>query len=271
MIDYHLHTYLSGDAPGSTVLAMCERAVEMGLTEIAFTEHLDFDPSDNSYGAYDYRVAREEIEQASDRFGERLTIRLGVECDYQTRFRSRIEDYLADKQFDFVLGSAHYVDGMILDNPDYFDDKLEEEAYLPYFDVAEAVALSGLFDAFSHLEFCKRRGVRRFGPFGFEKYKEQITRVLRIVAAKNMALEINSSGLRQDPRETYPSLSTVKLFRQLGGKKITIGSDAHRVEHVGFGVKEGLGLALQAGFTEIATFENRACRPMPIQDPGRGL
>ena len=266
MIDYHLHTYLSGDSE-QTVMAVCERAVEIGLTEIAFTEHIDFDPDDLSYGAYDYRKATDEIEAARERFGGDLTIRKGIEVDYRREYRNRIKDILANNRFDYVVGAAHYVGGVILEDDAYFAGKTEDEAYLPYFDAAEEAAATGMFDAFAHLDFCKRRGVRHFGPFPWERYRGEIERVLRAIVATDMALEVNTSGLRRDPRETLPATPTVRLFRELGGSKVVVGSDAHQVRHIGFGIEQGLQVITGAGFNELATFENRVCRLVPIEVP----
>jgi len=263
-VDYHIHTRLSGDAQESNVEAVCKKAIEIGLDEISFAEHVDFDPSDLCYRVYDYAKARNEIEEARERFGDKLIIRHGVEVDYQTRFHNQVEDFIANHEFDYVIGSAHYINGIILVDDACFKDKSEAEVYMPYFDLAESLVETGLFDALAHLEFCKRVGVRFFGPFNFERYEERITGVLQAVINNNIALELNTSGLRQDPGEPFPSFSSLRCFKELGGRKIVIGSDAHRIQHVGSGIEEGYRLAREAGFAEMATFEKRNCRLIPI-------
>ena len=266
LVDYHLHSRFSGDALETDLLEMCRKSVEMGLSEIAFTEHVDFDPTDDCYEFYDYEGAIAEVERARATFGDRLRIRRGVEVDYQPKYHDQIVAFLSGRHFDYVVGSAHYLDGLILINPAYFEGRPEERTYPPYFGLAEKVAASGLFDSLAHLEFCKRLGARYYGPFRFERYRDRIERVLRVVIDLDMALEINTAGFRQDPGEAYPSIQTLRLFRELGGRRVVIGSDAHRVEHVGFAIERGYAIAREAGFTEMATFQNRKCAMVPIPD-----
>src|SRR5689334_20868145 len=95
---------------------MCRRAVDIGLTEIGFADHLDFEPTDSCYARLDYDSFMSDIEKSRDEFGRNIIILAGVECDYQTRFHERIENWLKGKNFDYKIGSAHYVDGILLEN-----------------------------------------------------------------------------------------------------------------------------------------------------------
>lgn len=258
MIDYHVHSIHSGDAPVS-VREMCGRAAEIGITEIAFTEHLDFMPSDISFGALVFPKWMSDIQAARDEFAGRLTIRSGVEVDYQPQFHSKIEAFLSSYKVDYALVSAHYVDGIIMDDQErFFAQRTEQEAYSGYFDVALAAVESRLFDTFAHFDLCKRYGVLHYGPFKPELYQDQIEKVLKAIIRQNMALEINTSGLRQAPKEPYPSLEILKMYSKLGGWVVTIGSDSHNTKQLGQGLHEGLALAKEAGITEIARFDGRA-------------
>src|SRR5438067_11014394 len=108
-IDIQVHSFCSHDGMAS-IQAQCERAVEIGLDEIGFSEHKDFDPDDPVVDYFDYDAYMREIDQAHSRFHGVLAIRAGVEIDYQRWFEDRIGDYLAAHPFDFVIGSVHYVD-----------------------------------------------------------------------------------------------------------------------------------------------------------------
>ena len=110
LVDYHCHTGLSADAKGSP-REVCLRAVEIGLAELAFTDHVDTDPSDPCYGHYDYERAFEAAERCREEFAGRLAVRLGVEIDYQERHRDEAVRAIGGRGFDVVIGSVHYLAG----------------------------------------------------------------------------------------------------------------------------------------------------------------
>ena len=165
MIDCHMHSALSGDTE-TPFLDMCSAAINKGLTEICFTEHADFDPSDYNFGKFDYDRYKALIEQARELYSDRLSIFCGVEIDYQPKYEPQIRNFLRNKEFDYIIGSAHYVNGILLEEHErYFPGKTADEAYSPYFDNVLAAANAGCFDAIAHLDLCKRYGVRYFGRF----------------------------------------------------------------------------------------------------------
>ncbi|HOK54393.1 MAG TPA: histidinol-phosphatase [Armatimonadota bacterium] len=257
MIDYHVHSIHSGDSP-ARVREMCLRAVEIGISEICFTEHLDFTPTDISYGSFVYNDWIKDIASAREEFSDRLTIRMGVEVDFQQKYIPQIEDFVSSREFDYVLASAHYVNGVLLENhKDYFPGKNTRDAYAPYFEVALGAAEAGIFDALAHLDLCKRYGVLYFGCFGSEDFQSEIEAVIRAVIKSNMALEINTSGLRQAPGETYPCQNVINRYVELGGRLITIGSDAHTPEQLGYGLIDAQSILAQAGIAEPARFHKR--------------
>lgn len=264
MIDYHVHSSLSGDSAAS-IAAVCGAAASAGLREICFTEHIDFEPTDPSYGAFDYDRFALEVARAREQFDGALEIRLGVEVDFQERYRSQIEAFLAANDFDYVLGSAHYVDGIMLEkHAAYFGSRTRDEAYEPYFVSVLAAVETGWFDALAHIDVCKRYGVRYFGQFDWLAYKARIDDVLRAVIRRDMTLEVNSSGVRQSPGEPYPAGGILHRFRELGGRHVTVGSDAHKSEDVGAGICEALEIIAQTGFDSVDTFRSRERRPIRL-------
>lgn len=257
MIDYHIHSDCSGDC-SAPMLEVCRAAVDRGIKSICFTEHVDFEPTDLCYGAFDYSRYKSRIAEAQEAYADVLDVRCGIEVDFAIRHRSQIEDFLADKEFDYVLGATHYVNGVILeDHEAYFPAKTAEAAYGPFFDNTAATVDTGLFDAIAHLDLCKRYGVRYLGPFDWQPFRDRIERILRTVIDRGMALEINTSGLRQSPRDTYPCRGILELYYALGGRAITVGSDAHRVSDAGRDIRRALDLVRQVGFTHVCVFKGR--------------
>ena len=266
MIDYHVHSRRSGDSDASMSDA-CAVAVRRGLREICFTEHVDFEPTDECYGAFDYNPYLQEIAQVRVEFDGKLVIRCGIEVDFQSKYRSQIRDFLDGKQFDYVIGAAHYVDGVILeDHENYFPGKTVDQAYAPYFDNTLDAVETGWFDSLAHVDLCKRYGVMYLGPFDWTRFRKPIEDILDAIIRRGMSLEINTSGLRQAPGETYPSGDILARYREMGGRNIVVGSDAHRAEDVGSGIEDALALARTIGFDTVDTFDNRRRKQTAIQD-----
>jgi histidinol-phosphatase (PHP family) len=238
---------------------MCVHAIEIGITEIAFTEHLDFTPTDIAYDAFHYDKWMVDLSAARDEFAGRLIIRTGVEVDYQDRHRSQIEDFLGSHAFDYVLGSVHYVNGIIMqDQERYFTGKSIRDTYIPYFDAALAAVETGLFDALAHPDLCKRYGVIHYGKFKLNEFYPDVKVVLTAIIEKGMALEVNTSGLRQAPSETYPGIDTLRLYKELGGTAVTIGSDSHDVSQLGFGLSDAVSMLVEVGLPLPVRFINRS-------------
>ena len=133
----------------------------------------------------------------------------------------------------------------------------EERAYGLYFAQLERLIRSDLFDCIGHLDFAKRFGVEAYGPFDFNRWVPELEAVLAGAVRHGLAIEINTSGLRQAPGETFPGLLSLELYHRLGGRMLTVGTDAHRSEQVGSDIPLALDLARKAGFERVAFFRGR--------------
>lgn len=263
LVDYHVHSTRSADAH-SPMAGVCRRGVEIGLAEIAFTEHLDLQPDDPGYGFHDYAAYRSDLEACRERFDRHLTLRCAIEVSYQREFESEIQAYLDGKEFDFVLGSVHALDRQFVWLEEYYAGRTSQEVYLGYFEELRRAAATGWFDALGHFDLPKRYCSHLYGPFDPKLYAEAIDAVLEAAVESGTGLEINCSGLFQAPRETFPGLAVLKRYRERGGEIITVGSDAHRAEHLGKGLECAYDLARAAGFRAVATFHNRQPHFMDI-------
>ena len=261
-VDYHVHSDLSVDAHAG-VEAMCRRAVEIGTTEIVFTEHYDTEPADDGYGFYSYEKSRDAVHRMRESFADRLSVKLGVEVDYQPVYEAHIAEFLDGKDYDFVLGARHWLDGALIGHG-YCEGKTEGKSYARYFESVLPVVESRLFDVLAHIDLIKRHGTERYGPFNVEKWMKWIEPILRKLVETGVGLEINTSGLRQAPCEPYPGVAVLERYRELGGTIVTIGSDAHRVEDVGAGIRTGMELARKAGFTAMTIFDRRKPVAVPL-------
>ena len=254
LIDYHVHSNCSADSK-TPMEDYCNRAVELGFSEIGFSEHMDFDPRDWGYGYYNYDLYCARIERARSRYGGELKIRMGVEIDYQEQFEEKIRDFLMDKNFDYTIGAVHYADNRIVINEDYFSGKTSKVAYETYLERVKKVAESGYFDILGHLDYVKGLGAKFYGSFDFHEVSEKISAILKAIVKGNLSFEVNTAGLRYPCKETFPGREALELYKELGGYRLVLGSDAHTVEDLGYRFPEVLKAVTEIGFDSITVFE----------------
>lgn len=252
LADYHVHTDNSFD---STVKMQdcCQRAVEIGLKEIAFTEHYDLNPLDAGLGCFNPEKYFREINECREKFAGRLIIKSGLELGEGHLYQKEHTDFLDQKEFDFLLGSVHFIGPELLCR-EYKEDEDERAVYLEYFEEVLKVAEKGNFHALGHLDVLKRYVPERFRKFQGIDYQEIIQEILKVVIRRDKGIEVNTSGYRQGLNEPLPSVEIIKWYRELGGEVITLGSDSHCLEHLGYGLSQGVEILQDLGFKGIYTF-----------------
>ena len=269
-LDSHLHTVRSPDA-NAMLEAYCVLAVERGIAELAITDHVDFDPSMPAYGFSSFADRERDVREAAARWADRgLAIRFGVEITYERAYEDEIRGWLRRHPHDYAIGSVH----VSAESPykvsnvaGFVAGRSLPDIVAPYFDEVIGAARSGLFDTIGHLDFVKRYLVPHVLPAQLAAAPELYEPVLHALVESGTALEVNAAGLRQLPRETYPSPAIVARYRELGGRHVTIGSDAHRTEWFAYGLAEAYRHAADAGFDEL-TFRrggDRETVPLPIR------
>jgi len=263
LADYHIHTRFSIDSEAG-LDKVCEAAIARGLDEIAVTDHADFGPADASdhFRPVEHLA---EIERCRARYGDRLTVRAGVEMGEPHLFAQQAQGVLAAGEFDFVIGSAHYSDDMQAAWKEVYFEQPLRRAYESYFRQVASLAAEGDFDVLGHLDLIKR-DARKLGKVydGPQPYADMIRAALRSVVERGKGIEINTSPLRRGQPDPCPSLEILRWYREMGGEILTLGSDAHRPEHVGAHLDVALEMARAAGFERLARFERRRVRWVEI-------
>lgn len=263
-IDYQVHSFRSHDGKAS-IAAQCARAVALGLDEIGFSEHKDFDPDDPLVDYFNYDAYQAEIAAARAEWGTRLTIRAGVEVDYQREFEEEIARYLTAHPFDFVLGSVHFVERKMLMTPEYNAGRDMKTAYADYFAAVRDSIVCGLFDVVAHLEYANRRGLAAWGPYDAHAYEDELRSVFALMVSRAMPLEINTAGLHQGLGLTYPTAETVALYAQAGGQRLSIGSDAHHPDQLAHAYPKAAQIALANGLPRVCTWNQRHLQERPLR------
>jgi histidinol-phosphatase (PHP family) len=182
-------------------------------------------------------------------------VRFGVEITYESAREDEIRGYLARNPHDFVIGSVHVGP----DSPyraehvaSWVAGRSLAAIVEPYFGEVVRAARSRLFDTIGHLDFVKRYLQPHVSPADLGSAPELYEPVLAALVETGTSLEVNSSGLRQSPGETYPAAAVVARYRALGGEAVTAGSDAHRIDSFAFGLAVGYQLIGAAGFEAVA-------------------
>lgn len=254
--DYHVHAAAHGEYDYSPewISRFLENARKLGLKEIGFSEHDE----------YRELVDHELIAKIQGQFPE-PRIRIGLEVDYIPGREQVIEKFLASVNYDYVIGSIHFINGWGFDHPDFrqeFDARDIDEIYSAYFNLVKKAAESGLFDIMGHIDLIKiwgHRPCKRNIAFYLEP-------VLRSIKAQGIVIEINSSGMRKPVGEIYPAPEIIDMMSALD-IPITFGSDAHHPDQIGEGLEQATRLAYRAGYRKAVRFAGRRQIPTLIEKP----
>jgi len=280
LMDLHLHTHETVDAPSSTVEAMCQRAVDKGVREIAFTNHLVLGNERFTIAQEAFRRHVEDIQAAEEHFPG-LTIRLGLEVDYFADKQSELQATLAEYQrltarpMDFIMGSIHHLWGefytthQIRDT--FYARHSPEELYPAYFELLADAISSGLFQVIAHPD-CIKKGAKGISqPYPWDAYRAYAERAIDLLVSTGVAVEINTRGLQHACAEMYPSepfLATYVASCRAAGRapRVTLGSDAHNPASFGFALEEGAAFARRLGIDRLCTFERGHLLHVPLDD-----
>lgn len=270
LIDTHIHSDNSKDADHSVTL-ICEKAIMAGLRAIAITDHCECLEYEQHNHAVTCRQSVFEANKASLVFNGQLVVCSGVELGSPVRNLEATADVLKN-HFDFVLASVHRIRGKkkSFANLDYTREANRPEFLIPrYFDDIIEMAEWNGFDALSHLTYPLRYyPAHLLAEFDIMQCEEQIRHILKILAQNGKALEINTFGgeykLKTFTADTYPSVEIVKMFKEVGGEYITVGSDAHNAYSVGNKIADAYDMAKSAGFKYVTLYQEREAVPVKI-------
>ncbi|HEY5472938.1 MAG TPA: histidinol-phosphatase [Candidatus Limnocylindrales bacterium] len=245
--DYHVHSRFSD---GVDELDACvERALELGLPELGFADHLT--PAclaeDGHYGIHEGRLDDyvEAVLAVAAAYPE-LRVLLGIEADYLPEAAEETLTMLASYPFDYVLCAVHFVEGF-----GFIESRRREaegwrnvdRVWQRYYETLTEATQTGAFDVVAHLDLPKKWGFRPS-----KDISELEHNALLAIAAAGMAIEINTAGLDRHPAgEMYPALSLLRRARA-AGIALTFGSDAHRAAEVGAHFAEAREWARAAGY-----------------------
>lgn len=256
MYDFHVHTNYSNDC-SVNMESYITPAIEMGLKGICFTDHVDMDyPGSSIQFNIEYNEYVAAIQVLKEKYKDKLEIFTGVEFGMQPHILEQDINYFKEKAFDYVIGSMHAAKHKELYGGDFLQDKSEHQGILDYFeDMLFCVKNFKNYSNLGHIDAIARYVSK--GGFVANRYMEYIEEVLRSIIEAGKGIELNTSGKRYGLQNFHPEPSIIKLYKQLGGQIITLGSDSHKINAIGYGFNEALE-ALQAyGFKYYTIYRNQ--------------
>ena len=257
IVDYHTHSDLCKHAQGG-VEEYVQRALDLGLDEVGCSDHAPLP------GNYDecHRMNVEEyysqyaprVSALIEKYRKRIRIKRGIECDFLDWAAEWNSKFIAENDFDFVIGSVHFVGPRGEEKPlfgrEYQAPEIEA-LYEGYFLEIAQSAKAGLFDIIAHCDI-----VKKFGAFASKRVDELMWEALSHIKKADLCIEINTSGLRKPEPETYPGEKVLALAQDLK-IPLTLGSDAHNPDQVGMNFDVAISLVNKYGSGRISIFEHR--------------
>lgn len=229
LADYHIHTSFSDDS--TYPMKDCiERAILLGFDELCFTEHIDYGCISSFCCNCDEYL--KSFLKYKNEYQDKITLKFGIEFGVQAHHKDYFQKIYDNYPFDFALLSFHQVNDKELWNQDFQKDKSQEEYNRIYFD--EMYNTIQVFDGYSvlaHMDLMRRYD--KYGEYPFEKNLEQIEAILKFLITNEKGLEVNTSSFRYKLKDLTPSRGILKLYKELGGEILTIGSDSHNAGQLG--------------------------------------
>ena len=246
--DAHVHTKFSCDS--ETGLAeYCEAAIAKGLGAVCFTDHIDHNAHDEGFGYYDAESFFAEFEEAKKKYRGKLEVLCGIEFAEPHMYGGILAEY-SKYPYDFFMGVLHFWYRDLFASQLIKQNVPAEVCYSHYWAEALKAAESGGFDCFGHLDFPKRY----YGRLLYDT--EAIRDIFKAMIKNGICLEINTSPLRKGLGESMPDRELLTIYESCGGRRVTVGSDAHSAGELAADHKYAAGLIDFFGFEE-AVFRNR--------------
>lgn len=266
LADYHVHTNFSDDSiyPMENVV---KDAIQLGLDEICFTDHVDYGIKEDwdsgkeityrngePFANVNYPQYVEQIQKMQLLYGDQIQIKMGMEFGIQTHTISQFESLFHKYPFDFIILSIHQVEDKEFWTQDFQKGRTQKEYNERYYE--EMIDVMNQYQNYSvlgHLDLIARYD--KMGIYPFQNIKPYVETILKKVINDEKGIEINTSSHRYGLKDTTPSNEILKLYYELGGKIITIGSDSHAAKHLGVFIKETQELLKSIGFKEFCTYD----------------
>lgn len=263
--DLHTHTFRSFDAEAKPEEHLA-RAGELGLTGFAVTNHCDVNVQPLAQIREVFLADGQDVRRIRE-MASNVEVLQGIELGEPLEDLSYAEEMMGLLPYDYVIGSVHNSPGQ---EDFYFLDCSSvdlDEVLIPYFETLIQLADWGKTDSIAHITYPLRYIEGKYNrKVDLSRYSDLIDQLFRTIIARNLALEVNSSGLRQEIKRPMPDERFLRRYYEMGGRKIVFGSDAHASRDLGAGIPECRKLCQAIGFTEAVYFRGRKEIAYPLAE-----
>ena len=275
IMDLHTHTHHSPDASDQTVAERVSAAEKLGLQFMAVTDHVEINRwypaayyggvesemyAYNGEGIFEASAAETAAEALKS---AKVKLLCGAEVGQIPQDPEKAARLYRDPRVDLVIGSVHELPG----KPDFFFldyDKEDIPALMDaYFSEVLRTAQTDCWDVLGHLTYGLRYLPDR-RSYDITPHLPLIDRIFRTVIAKDKAIELNGSGLKYDEPFTDPGADLLRRYYTLGGRRLTLSTDAHDTAYLGYGIDTLEDMARAAGFTELTYFEKHVPKQVKL-------
>lgn len=261
--DYHLHTDFSTDCDES-ITNIIEKAREKGLSSLCVTDHYDMDfpvRPEEPLMDFDLDICRyyQIYHALAKKLSPDFDLRVGIELGVMPETTNKLNHFVLNHpELDFVICSLHVVDNCDPYYPEYFEGKTDRDAYYQYFaTLLSCVKEFQQFNVCGHLDYILRYGKNKSKIFNIRDYSDIFRELFRILVERGKGIEINTGSLYRGLSFPHPHRDILQMYKDAGGEIVTIGSDAHHAEHIGYGFDVARKLLLDTGFQYYTTFRGQ--------------
>lgn len=265
LVDYHVHTDFSDDSE-YLMEDVVKDAIRKNIQELCFTDHVDYgvkgdwgskEPLRTYHGKpfinVNYPEFFKEFNRLKDLYQSQITLKVGLEFGIQTHTIPQYNQLFSDYPLDFVILSIHQVDNQEFWTQDFQRDRLQDEYNERYYlELLNVVKHFKNYSVLGHLDLIRRYD--EMGIYPFEKVEPIIREILKVVIADGKGIEVNTSSYRYGLDDLMPSTAILKLYLELGGTILTIGSDSHKEEHLGAYIETVKEKVKELGYTQYCTY-----------------
>jgi histidinol-phosphatase (PHP family) len=268
LIDYHVHERHSRDAATARIPEYIVSAEARGVHEIAFTTHLITVGPDVAISIHEDEIPEyiEDIRSAQEH--TKIKLLVGLEVDYFPGEERHLETIITGHDFDFILGSTHYINGVDIGSQTqaegYFAGRPVKKAADEYYAVWKKAIESGLFDVMAHPDYWRKylHLYRKTAPWS--DYGSKVFDALESAADHDVGIEVNTAGERAGTGYFYPLQEFLVAAYEAGIKTVTVGSDSHTAGTLGYRLDEAARMLKEAGFPSMSSFKSRKSIKTPI-------
>ena len=256
-VDYHTHNVLCKHAEGVLEEYVAQGAA-LHLEEIGCSDHSpmpnDFDLQHRMNLEQFHRSYKPEVLRLREKYKGKIKVKFALEGDFFPGTEQWVKEFNSQHEFDYIIGSVHYLGEWGFDNPIFvhkYEERNVDEVYEQYYDHIKRSAAARLFDIIGHCDL-----VKKFGHRPSKNMEAVLREVFKVVKSADIAVEINTSGLRKPVKEVYPSEQILTILHEYK-IPLTLGSDAHAPNDVGKDFDVAKQLIEKYGNGRISLFDRR--------------